>query len=89
MIDTRGKLYQRIGEVRIQREDWEEAIKALKSALDKGGLQNPGQVKLLLGIAYFSLKKNGEAKAWFIKASEHQQTREQAERWITHLTTQT
>jgi tetratricopeptide (TPR) repeat protein len=80
-----GKLFQRIGEVRIQREEWDQAITALKRALDKGGLQNPGQVKLLLGIAYYSKKSNGDARTWFQRATEHQQTREQAERWITHL----
>jgi tetratricopeptide (TPR) repeat protein len=80
-----GKLFVRIGEVRIQREEWDEAIKALKSALDKGGVQNPGQVKLLIGIAYFSKKSNGDARTWFQRASEHQQTREQAEKWLQAL----
>lgn len=80
-----GKLFQRIGEVRIQREEWEPAITGLKRALDKGGLQNPGQVKLLLCIAYYSKKSNGEAEAWCRRATEHQQTREQAERWLQHL----
>jgi tetratricopeptide (TPR) repeat protein len=80
-----GKLYLRLGEVRIQREEWEEAITALKHALDKGGIQNPGQVKLLLGIAYNSLKKNGDAKVWFERAAEHQLTREQAQKWLAHL----
>lgn len=80
-----GKLYQRIGEVRIQREEWDGAIQALKRALDKG-VQNPGQVKLLLGIAYFSAEKKGDARAWFQRATEHQQTREPAEKWLQALT---
>jgi tetratricopeptide (TPR) repeat protein len=80
-----GKLFQRIGEVRIQREDWEGAITALKRALDKGGLPNPGQVKLLLGIAYFSANKKPDARTWFQRATEHQGTREQGEKWLQHL----
>ena len=79
-----GKLYQRIGEVRIQREEWEEAVSALKRALDKG-VQNPGQVKLLLGIAYFSAEKKGDARSWFQRATEHQQQRDAAEKWLQAL----
>lgn len=80
-----GKLFVRIGEVRIQREEWDDAIKALKHALDKGGLPNPGQVKLLLGIAYFSMKQNGDARTWFQRATDHEVTREQGQKWLQHL----
>ena len=80
-----GKLYTRLGEVQIQLEKWDDAITALKHALDKGGVQNPGQVKLLLGIAYNSMKKNGDARVWFERAAEHQLTRDQAQKWLAHL----
>jgi len=80
-----GKLYVRIGEVRVQREEWDEAIKALKHGLDKGGLPNPGQVKLLLGIAYYSQEKKGDARTWFQRATEHPQQRDAAEKWLQHL----
>lgn len=84
-LATDGKLFQRIGEVRIQREEWDEAVKALKRALDKG-VQNPCQVKLLLGIAYFSAEKKGDAKSWFQRATDNQQCRESSEKWLQALT---
>jgi tetratricopeptide (TPR) repeat protein len=80
-----GKLFVRIGEVRVQREEWDEAITALKRGLDKGGIQNPGQVKLLLGIAYYSQEKKGDARTWFQRATEHPQQRDSAEKWLQHL----
>jgi len=79
-----GKLYQRIGEVRVQREEWDEAIKALRRALDKG-VQNPCQVKLLLGIAHFSAEKKGDARTWFQRADDNQQCRDSAAKWLQAL----
>jgi tetratricopeptide (TPR) repeat protein len=84
-----GDLYVRLGEVQMQREDWQGAIEALRRGLEKGGLKDPGNAQLLLGIASYSQKKPQEARSWFQRAREHGKTRAQAEGWLRHLEQET
>jgi hypothetical protein len=67
------------------QEEWAEAASALRNALDKGGVENVGNVQLLLGIACYNEKKLQEARSWFASAERHAKTREQAQTWIEHI----
>jgi tetratricopeptide (TPR) repeat protein len=80
-----GELYVRLAQVHLQREKWGEAASALGRALDKGGLDNPGDAELLMGIAIYSQKKPAQARPWFSRARKHDASREEADVWIKHL----
>ena len=69
----------------MQREQWKESVEALQQALAKGGLRDPGNAQLLLGIAYYNDHRVEQARSSFARAREHDSTREAADRWITHL----
>ena len=49
-----GNLFVRLGQVHLQREEWSEAAEQLQQAIEKGGLEDPGNAELLLGIAYYN-----------------------------------
>ena len=53
-----GRIYQRLAEVHIQQERWQEAAEALELAINKGELPRPGQTTLLMGIVLYSQKKD-------------------------------
>lgn len=80
-----GNLFVRVGQVYLQREQWGLAAKQFEGAIDKGDLKQPGNANLLLGIAYYNDEQFLRAKSSFIEAANHEKTRPQAERWITHL----
>lgn len=80
-----GNLYVRLGQVRLQREEWAKAAETLKKALDRGGLDKPGTALLLLGIATYNDGHAGPARSYFVKARQHESTRSQAEAWLKHL----
>ncbi len=80
-----GDLYVRLAQVHLQREKWAEAAVALRQALDKGKLQNPGDAQLLMGIAFYSQKQPKQAKTWFGRARKHDATRDEAEVWIKYI----
>lgn len=80
-----GNLYARLGQVYLQREDWGEAASHLELALDRGGLDNPGSVLLLLGIASYNEGQSGKARRYFVQARDHEKSRAAAEGWLTHL----
>lgn len=60
-----GNLYMRLGQVQVQREQWVEAERALRSAIDKGGLDDENQTHLLMGISLFNQEKLREAREAF------------------------
>jgi tetratricopeptide (TPR) repeat protein len=80
-----GDLWVRAGQIHMLQEEWSEAAVALRNALAKGGLENPGNVQLLLGIAYYNEKKLDAARSAFALAQRQAPTREQAEAWIEHI----
>lgn len=80
-----GNLFARLGQVHLQREEWAEAAEQFKLALDKGGLKNVGSAQLLLGIAYYNDQRVEQARQSFVRASQHEKSKEAATRWITHI----
>jgi predicted Zn-dependent protease len=84
-LSTDGKLYVRLAQVHLQREEWSQAEAALREALDKGGLDNVGEPQLLMGITFYSQKRPDQALPWFARARAHAETREEAETWVKHI----
>jgi tetratricopeptide (TPR) repeat protein len=84
-LSSDGKLFVRLAQLRLQREEWQGARDAVQRALEKGGLANPGDAQILMGIAFFSEKQPEQALAWFSRARGYGETREEAEIWIEHI----
>ena len=84
-LSTDGKLYIRLGQVHLQREELDQAETALRNAMEKGGLPSPGDAQLLMGIALFGQDRPEQALTWFGRAREHAATREEAEIWVKHV----
>jgi tetratricopeptide (TPR) repeat protein len=80
-----GNLLVRLGQVYLQREEWSRAAERLREAIDKGGLDNPGNAQLLLGVAYYNDQRVAQARSSFLRARQHDSTREKAEDWIAHI----
>jgi tetratricopeptide (TPR) repeat protein len=81
-LSDNGELYVRLGEVYIQRQEWGNAAEALRLALQKGKLKNPGNAQLLIGLSLYNQKKLEDARSWFERAREHAESRAQAEGWL-------
>jgi tetratricopeptide (TPR) repeat protein len=80
-----GRLYLRLGQVRVQREDWKEATGLIQKALEKGGLEDPGKAHLLLGISYYGDDHPESARTAFRQARKHASTRADATAWLEHI----
>jgi tetratricopeptide (TPR) repeat protein len=83
-----GRLYLRLGQVRVQSEDWEEATGLIQKAIEKGGLEDEGKAHLLLGISYYSEDHLKSARRAFLLAQKHESTRADAEAWLDHIAVQ-
>ncbi|MFQ5416794.1 MAG: tetratricopeptide repeat protein [Myxococcota bacterium] len=84
-LSENGNLFVRLGQVHLQREEWAEAAVHLRRAIDKGGLEDPGNAQLLLGISQYNNGRVSQARASFWRASKHAKTRQAATNWITHI----
>jgi hypothetical protein len=84
-LAPKGDIYVRLGQVRLLKEDYEGAKSALKNALAKGGLDDPGAVELLLGITYYNAGQLGEARSWFAKSRRSEKSRPTSDAWLKHI----
>ncbi len=80
-----GNLHLRLGQVYMQREEWKRAVTMLREALQRGGLKDPGNAQLLLGICYYNDARIAQARTQFSRARKFDSTRAAADQWITHI----
>ena len=83
-----GRIYLRLGQVRVQREDWKEATGLIQKAIEKGGLDDVGKAHLLLGISYYSDDHPESARTAFRRARKHESSRTEATAWLEHIARQ-
>lgn len=84
-LAPKGDLYVRLAQVHMMQDEWNQAAQALQSALQKGGLADPANAELLLGISYYNEKQLPKARDWFARAQKSSSTRQQAQTWLEHV----
>jgi hypothetical protein len=84
-LSPKGDLYVRLGQVLLLKDDNDSAATAFKSALAKGGLEDPGAVEQLLGITYYNQGRLGEARTWFAKSRRSEKVRAISDAWLKHI----
>ena len=81
-ISETGDLFARLGRVYIQREDWDSAAEVLEQAVDKGDLEDEGNTRLLLGVAYYNNKKPKSARRQFVLSTNFEESARYGNQWI-------
>ncbi len=84
-LNPKGSLYQRLGQIHVEQENWKLAIASLKQALNKGGLKNTGVTYLLLGMSYYEIKEIKRAEQSFLKASKYRKNKKAALQWLQYM----
>jgi tetratricopeptide (TPR) repeat protein len=82
-----GDLYVRLAQLHVERDDWEDAVKALDRAFQKNELdaRREGRAHMLLGVSHYNLKQIAAAERAFRRASQFEDQREPASQWLKHL----
>jgi tetratricopeptide (TPR) repeat protein len=81
-LSPTGDMFVRLGEVNVQREQWEAATAALERGISKGQLKDTANAQLLMGIALYNQKKLNDAKTWFQRASQSEKYRQMSRGYI-------
>lgn len=84
-LDNKGSLYQQLGQIYYEQENWKAAIAAMNKALAKGGLKQPGQAYMILGMSYYESNNTEQARQSFAKAKSFPNNRKNAEQWLSYL----
>lgn len=84
-LSDQGSLYQQLGQIFYEQENWKAAIDALNKALAKGGLKQPGQAYMILGLSYYENHNTEMARQAFAKAKSFPDNRKTAEQWLGYL----
>jgi uncharacterized protein HemY len=81
-----GNFYLQLGHLHVERQEWKPAVKAIQSAIDKGGLSSPAHAYLFLGIAHSGAGNKVAARKAFREALKNQKTKKAAQQWLKQLT---
>lgn len=82
-----GDLYIRLAQSHINLEHWAEAAEAIQQGLKKGQITKPNTAQIMLGTAFFNLKKMKQARDAFssVAKSETKGERKTAKTWLAFL----
>ncbi len=82
-----GEIYLRLGRSYFETESWDDAVAALQSAIDKGGLKSAdiGNAHYLTGIAEYYQDDMRAALRAFGRARDYKATTRNAQRWVDYL----
>jgi tetratricopeptide (TPR) repeat protein len=84
-LSSDGELWLRLAQVRIAREEWTAASKALAEAQRRGGLDRPGLAELLVGITRLHRGELDPAEEAFERARTFEYSRRSANEYISYL----
>jgi len=84
-LNEKGSLYQQLGQIHVEQEQWSKAIASLNKALSKGGLKNTGSAYLMLGMSYYEKKDKKRAKRAFLKAAKYRKNSKAANQWLDYI----
>ena len=83
-LSSEGKLFARLAGVYFDAGDYNKSANAAKKAAEKGGLKNPGNNYLLMGMSYSNLKQHENALQAFRQAKKTKKILKDARAWEKH-----
>lgn len=84
-LSNDGEMYYRLAQVYLQMDDYENAIKAASSALQRGRLRRPDDVYVVRAMAEYNLHRLSDARKSFQEAAKSANSRQLAENWIKYI----
>lgn len=80
-MSDNGDLDAQLGQIYLNLEQWDDAIEASQTALEKGDLSSQGTAHLVLGMAYYNKRRFVDALNQLAEAEKHTGSRGMAQQW--------
>ncbi len=81
-LATHGELDQRLANAYLNVGNYQECVKSANNAVRKGGLKNPDNMQISLGMCLYNLKRYGDAKTAFRSAAKTPRSRRTSNQWV-------
>ncbi len=81
-LSTDGELDVRLANAYLNTGNYDECAKSVRNGLRKGGLKNPDNAQISLGMCLYNLRQYNDAKDAFREASKVAKARRVASQWI-------
>ncbi|TCO75358.1 tetratricopeptide repeat protein [Chromatocurvus halotolerans] len=80
-----GELYSQLGNIYLDGDQFEKAVDAINTALQRGGVKRPDTARLVLGMAHFNLEEYEQAREAFRAAGRDERSEQYAKQWIRYM----
>ncbi len=81
-LSTDGELDVRLANAYLNTGNYDDCAKAVRAGLRKGGMKNPDNAHISLGMCLYNLRQYSDAKAAFREAATVAKSRRVANQWI-------
>ena len=82
---THGEIDIMVGNSYFNIGDWQAAAEAFQAALEKGDIDQPEKIWLLVGQCYLNLKQFATAEKIFAEAVKFETIKEKAQKWLRYV----
>lgn len=81
-LATHGELDQRLANAYLNVGNYGECVKSARNAIRKGGLKNPDNMQISLGMCLYNQRKYSDAKSAFRTAGKTPRSQRTSNQWI-------
>ena len=81
-LSTNGELDHRLANAFLNVGKYGDCVTSANTAVRKGGLKNPDNIQISLGMCLYNLRRYGDAKTAFRNAAKVPRSRRTADQWI-------
>lgn len=81
-LATHGELDQRLANAYLNVGNYAECVKSATNAVRKGGLKNPDNMQISMGMCLYNLKRYADAKTAFRNAAKTPRSQRTSNQWI-------
>ena len=81
-LSSDGELDVRLGNAYLNTAKYEDCAKVVRNGIRKGGLKNPDNAQISLGMCLYNLRQYGDSKTAFRSAARSEKSARVASQWI-------
>jgi len=84
-LSSEGEAWARLANIYFDTDRYADAVKAGRTALQKGKVMRPDNTRVVIGMALFNLDKLAEARQEFVNAGKDQRSRKVSDQWVQYI----
>ena len=84
-MSSSGKDFYKLAQIHTERQEWDEALSNVDSALNDADFKKKADAQVLRGLVLFNLDNLADAQGAFEAASEFESAEKMANQWLAYI----